>query len=199
MYLICFHSKNIIKMCFAKSLVLYFKIASGIHYTSQRDEINCIGFSKDLPKTYHSPIFGKKYLYYIYINIYIKELFKMIFIKKNWKGERYVVAHTILRRMPFFYFSEIKIGLLKRILVRGAKRPMRHHRPIDMCRTKKKLTTFICYNLILYNIVSIQNYIKMSNKKKLWTSTVPLRGLYGAKYIFLLYILEKNYINKTCR
>ena len=51
-------------------------------------------------------------------------------------GERYVVAHTILRRMQFFYFSEIKIGPLKRILVRGAKRPMRH-RPIDMRRTKK--------------------------------------------------------------
>ena len=36
-------------MHFAKSFVLKFKIASGIHYTSQRDEINCIGFSKDIP------------------------------------------------------------------------------------------------------------------------------------------------------
>ena len=50
---------------------------------------------------------------------------KMVFIKKKIKKmknrARYVVAHTILRRIPFFYFSEIKIGPLKRILVRGAK------------------------------------------------------------------------------
>ena len=50
----------------------------------------------------------------------------MVFIKKKMKnGEPYVVAHSILRRMPFFLFSEITIGSLKRILVRGAKRPMR--------------------------------------------------------------------------
>ena len=55
MNLIRFHSKNIIKMRFAKSLVLKFKIASGIHYTFI--EINCIGSNKDLPKTYCSPIF----------------------------------------------------------------------------------------------------------------------------------------------
>ena len=47
--------------------------------------------------------------------------------------ERYVVAHTILRRIVW----EIKIGPLKRISVRGAKWHMRHHRPIDMCQTKK--------------------------------------------------------------
>ena len=69
MYLICFHSKNVIKMRCAKSLVLKFKIASGIHYTSQRDEINCIGFSKDLPRAYRAPIFEKIYIYFYYIYI----------------------------------------------------------------------------------------------------------------------------------
>ena len=40
-------------------------------------------------------------------------------------GECYVVAHTILRRIPFFYLPEIQIGPLKRILDKGVKRPMR--------------------------------------------------------------------------
>ena len=48
MYLINFHIKNI-KMCFPKSWV--FKISkqhhSGIHYPSQRCEINCIDISKN--------------------------------------------------------------------------------------------------------------------------------------------------------
>ena len=57
MYLIRFHSKNIINCVFPKVEFLKFKIASGIHYTSQRDEINCIGFSKDLPRTHRKPIF----------------------------------------------------------------------------------------------------------------------------------------------
>ena len=57
MYLIHFHSKNIIKKCFHKNRVFKFKISSGIHYTSQSNEINCVGFSKDLRKTYHFPIF----------------------------------------------------------------------------------------------------------------------------------------------
>ena len=69
MYLIRFHSKNIIKMRYAKSLVLKFKIVSGIHYTSQRDEINCIGFCKDLPKMYRSPIFEKSFLNFFIIHI----------------------------------------------------------------------------------------------------------------------------------
>ena len=57
MYLIRFHSKILLKCVFPKVEVIKFKIASGIHYTSQCDEINCIGFSKDLTRTYRKPIF----------------------------------------------------------------------------------------------------------------------------------------------
>ena len=46
MYLIYFHSKNIIKMCFPKVGFLKFKTTS-FHYPSQRGEINCVGISKD--------------------------------------------------------------------------------------------------------------------------------------------------------
>ena len=77
--------------------------------------------------------------------------------------ERYVVAHTILSRIHFFYFSEIKIGPLKRILGRGSKRPMRHHRPIDMRRTKKNRPHL--YGTIQFSTASsIQNCIKTLKK-----------------------------------
>ena len=65
---------------------------------------------------------------------------------------RYVVAHTILRRMRFLYFSEIKIGPLKRILVMGAKRPMRPHRRRNMRRTKKN--RLLLYSTIQFSTTS---------------------------------------------
>ena len=42
MYLIHFHSNNIIKMHFPKVEFLMFKTDSDIHYPSERGEINCI-------------------------------------------------------------------------------------------------------------------------------------------------------------
>ena len=48
MYLIHFHSKNIIKTSFPKSWVFYsYKTAPDIHYPSQCGEINCVDISKD--------------------------------------------------------------------------------------------------------------------------------------------------------
>ena len=65
-----------------------------------------------------------------------------------------------------FYFSEIKIGPLKRILVRGAKVTMRPYRRRNMRRTKKNRPHL--YGTIQFSTASsIQNCIKTSNKKKL--------------------------------
>ena len=47
MYLIHFRSKNNINMHFPKSWVFSFKPTTGIHYPSQRGEINCVDISKD--------------------------------------------------------------------------------------------------------------------------------------------------------
>ena len=47
MYLISFHSKNIIKMRFPKVFFLSFIATTGIHYPSQYGEINCVDISKD--------------------------------------------------------------------------------------------------------------------------------------------------------
>ena len=47
MYLIHFHSKNIIKMRFQKKKFLSFKATTGIHSPSQRGEINSVDISTD--------------------------------------------------------------------------------------------------------------------------------------------------------
>ena len=51
MYLIHFHSKKNIKMRFPKVWFLKFKLTTGIHYPSQRGEINCVDISKDFTTT----------------------------------------------------------------------------------------------------------------------------------------------------
>ena len=47
MYLIRFHSQNIIKMLFPKVEFLKFKANSDIHYPLERGEINCVDINKD--------------------------------------------------------------------------------------------------------------------------------------------------------
>ena len=65
MYLIRFHSKNIIKMNFPKSWV--FKVKNRFRHSLYIAARWNIGFSKDLPKTYRSQIFLKIFILYIYI------------------------------------------------------------------------------------------------------------------------------------
>ena len=80
----------------------------------------------------------------------------MVFIKKKMKNRaRYVVAHTILRRIPFFYFSEIKIGPLKRILVRGAK-GLCAHIGVGICVGQKKIDYFymVQFNSLQHRLYS---------------------------------------------
>ena len=73
MYLIYFHSKNIIKMCFPKVGFLKFKTTASFHYPSQRGEINCVGISKDF-RTLHRSQIKKKRMNNYYI--YSKKIFK---------------------------------------------------------------------------------------------------------------------------
>ena len=59
MYLIHFHSKNILKICFPKVGFSNFNLILLIHYTSQHDEINCVDISKDFTTMYCHLIFKK--------------------------------------------------------------------------------------------------------------------------------------------
>ena len=47
MYLIHFHSKNNIKMCFPQNWGFSFRPTTSIHYSSECCEINCVDISKD--------------------------------------------------------------------------------------------------------------------------------------------------------
>ena len=56
-------------MHFPNNMIFDFKIYPLIHYTSLRDEINCVDISKDFAIMYHGQIFKNnkfKYINFIY-------------------------------------------------------------------------------------------------------------------------------------
>ena len=70
MNLIHFHSKNNIRMPFPESWVFSFKPTTGIHYQSQRGEINCVDICKDFTTACRWNIKKKIIIYIILKNLF---------------------------------------------------------------------------------------------------------------------------------